>query len=73
MLQEIRKSRGFTQVQLAEKTGISKSLIQKLEIGERKIEMCRLDTVIALCMALDCKMQDLADNASMRASINKVT
>lgn len=73
MLQEIRKSRGFTQVQLAEQTGISKSLIQKLEIGERKIEMCRLDTVIALCMALDCKMQDLADNASMRASINKVT
>ena len=73
MLQEIRKSRGFTQVQFAEKTGISKSLIQKLEIGERKIEMCRLDTVIALCMALDCKMQDLADNASMRASINKVT
>lgn len=72
MLQEIRKSRGFTQVQLAEKTGISKSLIQKLEIGERKIEMCRLDTVIALCMALDCKMQDLEDSASMRASINKV-
>lgn len=72
MLQEIRKSRGFTQVQLAEQTGISKSLIQKLEIGERKIEMCRLDTVIALCMALDCKMQDLADSASMRASINKV-
>ncbi|MFE7272819.1 helix-turn-helix domain-containing protein [Streptomyces sp. NPDC057623] len=49
-LQEVRKRRGMTQRQLASESGVSLSLIRKLEQGERADT--RLETVRRLALAL---------------------
>ncbi|MGW8377715.1 helix-turn-helix transcriptional regulator [Streptomyces sp. ODS28] len=49
-LRDVRKRRGMTQRELASESGVSLSLIRKLEQGER--EDTRLETVRALAVAL---------------------
>lgn len=52
-LQRIRKEKGLTQKQLAEKSGVSLKMIQKYEIGAKNINHARAITVIKLANALE--------------------
>lgn len=47
-----RKELGLTQVQLAEKTGMHKDAISKLERGDRPLSNLRLTTALSLADAL---------------------
>lgn len=54
---ELRKKRHLTQLQMAQKTNLSKTTISNLESGKQaKIE---LDTIGKLCEALECTPNDI--------------
>lgn len=55
----IRLKKGFTQKSLSKKSNISISLIRKLECGDRTIEGMKVENMINLVIALDCKISDL--------------
>ena len=53
----LKKRRGeLTQVEFAKKIGISKSSLNRLEIGEQNVS---LKTLEILCDRLRCKVEDL--------------
>lgn len=56
-LQSVRKRRGMTQKELAQASGVSYSLIRKVEQGER--EGMRIDTLRRLAVALECPLMSL--------------
>ena len=51
-LNRIRYAKRLTYSELAKMTGYSKNSIQKL-FSYRNVSKCRLDIVVAVCMALD--------------------
>ncbi|MCP6763278.1 MAG: helix-turn-helix domain-containing protein [Fischerella sp. CENA71] len=57
VLKEVRKTKGWSQEYLAQKTGISLSYIQKIE--QNKVVQIALDYLDKLCHALDCDISDL--------------
>ena len=61
-MQELRKSRHLSQSQLAEATGISVRMIQKYEQGEKDLNGAKLETILRICSALDCKMIDILND-----------
>ena len=56
-LKNVRESRGLSQFDLAKNSGMSPQNIQKLEQGRAK--GIQLDTLDALCDALECEINDL--------------
>ncbi len=51
-----REHRGFTQVQLSEKSGVSRPLISQIESGKKNGSIA---TMKAIAQALDCMVDDL--------------
>ena len=60
-LSQIRKSRGFTQAELADASGITLRMIQLYEQKQNDINKAQADTVIALSKALGCDVQDILE------------
>lgn len=58
-LATIRKEKGFTQVALAEKTGLNPRHIANFECGYRDIETASYKTVKALADALGVRPEDI--------------
>ena len=58
-LKEIREARNIRQDKLAEMTGIGQSTISSWEHGERELSIAQFDTIVKLCVALNCKAVDL--------------
>lgn len=56
-LKEMRLKSGITQVQLAEKVGISQNYLSQLEIGRKN--NASLDVIKRIAKALDCKVDEL--------------
>lgn len=66
MLQDVRKSRGYTQSALAERSGVNVRMIQHFEQGSKNIDHTRISTLCLLARALDCRMADLVNDAALR-------
>lgn len=60
-LQEIRKTRGFTQKELAEKTGMNLITLRRYENGDRNINLAAALTVWKLSQVLECGIEELLD------------
>lgn len=60
-LQEIRKSRGFTQQQLSDASGVKVRMIQLYEQRQNDISKARFEVVLSLAKALGCEIEDLID------------
>lgn len=58
-LQTIRESRGLSQRQLAERSGINLRTIQQYEIRAKNINRAAAETLFALSRTLGCRMDDL--------------
>lgn len=58
-LESKRQERGLTQGQLSEMTGISRQNISSYESGKRNLASARVDNLMKLAYALDCKIDDL--------------
>ena len=54
---EMRKQRGITQDELAQKSGVSRAIVSGLESG--RIKVTTTQTLFKLAKALGCKVSDI--------------
>ena len=58
-------ARGLSQSQLAERAGISFRMLQNYEQGAKQIDNARLATILKICIALDCTMEEVIEKDSL--------
>ena len=61
-LKELRQAAGLSQSQLAEKTGINVRTLQHYEQGSKVFDHARIDTILKVCLALSCRLEDIIEN-----------
>lgn len=61
-LKNMREMRELTQREAAEASGINLRMIQNYEQGERDINGAKLVTLLKLCVALHCRLEDILDD-----------
>lgn len=61
-LKELRQAAALSQSQLAEKTGINVRTLQHYEQGSKVFDHARIDTILKVCLALNCKLEDVIEN-----------
>lgn len=61
-LKELRQAAGLSQSQLAEKTGINVRTLQHYEQGSKVFDHARIDTILKVCLTLNCKLEDIVEN-----------
>lgn len=61
-LQELRHKLGLSQYQLATKANLKVRTLQKYEQGGRNLDGAKLETLLNLCIAMDCKLIDLIES-----------
>ena len=71
-LKEMRQSRGLSQIQLAEKTGLSVGVLRHYEQGSKIFDNARIDTIMKVCIALNCKLEDVIENPEYLDLIKKL-
>lgn len=64
-LQKARLKKGLSQKQLAAVTGIGFQTIQCYEQGTRAIEGAKLNALCKICLALDCKIEDILEDNTL--------
>lgn len=57
-IKELREAKGYTVNKLASRAGISQSFLRDIELGNKKPT---IDTLDAICWALDISMKDFFD------------
>ena len=65
MLREIRESRGMSQQDLAETSGITKRMIQAYEQGYRDINGAKLSTLLTLVNVLNCSIDQIVTDDAL--------
>ena len=65
MLKEIRESRGMSQQDLADKSGINKRMIQAYEQGYRDINGAKLSKLVTFCIVLKCHLSEIVDDEQL--------
>lgn len=60
-LQSLRKNSGYSQAELAERSGVNKRMIQQYEIGAKDINKAAGTTLLALARVLGCEVEDLLE------------
>ena len=71
-LKELRQARGLSQSQLAEKAGINVRVLQHYEQGSKNFDHARIDTLMKICIALNCKLEDVIENPEYIELIKKL-
>ena len=71
-LKELRQARGLSQSQLADKAGINVRVLQHYEQGSKNFDHARIDTLLKICLALNCKLEDVIDNPEYIELIKKL-
>lgn len=70
-LKSMRESRGLSQAQLAQKTGIHIRTLQYYEQGVLDFNHCKIEKIFAAALALDCDIEDILDNEETIALIRE--
>ena len=73
MLQEIRKRRGLSQSQLAERSGVNLRMIQHYEQGYKSIDGAALKTLCKLSQALDCRLWEILNDPQLAEAVQRQT
>lgn len=68
-LQQLRVEKGLSQSGLAAISGVPIRAIQSYEHKNRSIELAKLETILDLCIALDCKIQDIIEDKDILAKL----
>ncbi len=71
-LQKLRNKKNLSQRQLSDVSGINVRAIQHYEQGTRNINHARLDTIVKLAIALDCKIPDIIDDPLFLRLLNQI-
>ena len=61
-LQELRKNIGYSQRELAEKSGVNLRTLQQYELKAKDINKAAATTLLALSKTLGCRIEDLLEN-----------
>ena len=61
-LKEMRQTKGLSQSQLAEKANMNVRTLQHYEQGSKIFDHARIDTILRVCLALGCKLEDIIEN-----------
>lgn len=70
-LRRVRRARGLTTRQLADKAGVSFRSLGKYENGELNIDGAKLKTLVKLALALDCKITDILTDEELVKDVKK--
>ena len=70
-LQKMRKSRGLSQSQLAEITGLNVRTLQHYEQGSKCFDNANMVTILKVCLALECSIEDIVENEQQIALIKE--
>lgn len=57
-----RMEAGLSQSQLAERTNINLRTLQHYEQGSKIFDHARMDTIIRVCLVLNCKIENIIEN-----------
>ena len=68
-LKDIRESKGLSQRQLADISGVNVQMIQHYEQGVRDINKAQAGTLYKLAQALGCSMEDLIELRDVSKSV----
>ena len=68
-LATVRKAAGMNAEALAEKSGVSVSAIKKYESGEKDINNAQLSTLVAICKALNCRLEAVVSDETLVADL----
>lgn len=71
-LKEMRQARGLSQSKLAEKAGVNVRILQHYEQGSKNFDHARIDTIMKICIALNCKLEDVIENPEYVELIKKL-
>ena len=58
-LKEMRTARGLSQSQLANRADIKIRMYQNYEQNVAPFDRAHMDTILRICLALECKMEDV--------------
>lgn len=61
-LKTTRQAKGLSQSQLAEKANMNVRTLQHYEQGSKVFDHARIDTILRVCLALNCKFEDIIEN-----------
>lgn len=65
-MKEARLKKGLSQSQLAKKCNVPLSTIQKFEGGFVNINNAKLETLLKICLTLDCKLEDILTDPNLK-------
>ena len=71
-LKEMRQTKGLSQSQFAEKTGINLRTVQHYEQGSKNFDHARIDTILKTCIVLNCKLEDILENPEYVELVKKL-
>lgn len=66
MLKEIRNRKGISQKELSEATKIKLRTIQSYEQQDKNIDNAKIETLIKLSIALNCRISELFNNEDLK-------
>lgn len=66
-----RMETGMSQSQLAEKANMNVRTLQHYEQGSKIFDNARIDTILRVCLALNCKFEDVIENQEYIELIRK--
>lgn len=70
-LKSRRLELGLTQAQLAEKTNMNVRTLQHYEQGSKNFDHARIDTIVKVCIALECNFVDVIENEEYLKLLNE--
>lgn len=71
-LMNMRISAGLSRPQLAKLSGINLRTIEGYEQGRDNIDGAKLKTISKLCLALECKMEDILEDEELIEMLRKI-
>jgi len=72
-LQNIRKAKGLSQSQLANKSNVNLRTLQQYEQDTKNINGARLNTLVDLAIVLECNISDMLTDEELKSKCQKVS
>lgn len=71
-IKELRLKAGLTQKELAEKSGMDIKVLMAYESGKRNLDNAKLETILNLCIALQCRLEDIIEDENIKEKIGRI-
>lgn len=72
-LKNRRENAGFSQSQLAAKSGVNVRTLQEYEQGKKSVDRARIETLCDIAIALNCNVADVIEGNELAEKIEKAS